>query len=144
MMSYVWHQIQIVLLLAHSYQWRQLLITRCKIFSRPIQHIMGTQCRCPKAVAPVLLGGAEPDGNANRASSKFQTLSRNATHDIFDLRSKNPSLCYSSRTAGGRLGGSEPKVTIIYFICLWADTKSIVWTHTLCRTQVDKIRQYRT
>ena len=30
------------------------------------------------------------------------------------------------------------------FICLWADTKSIVWTHTLCRTQVDKNRQYRT
>jgi len=22
--------------------------------------------------------------------------------------------------------------------------KSIVWTHTFCRTQVDKIRQYRT
>jgi len=22
--------------------------------------------------------------------------------------------------------------------------KSIVWTHTLCRTQVDKSRQYRT
>jgi len=27
---------------------------------------------------------------------------------------------------------------------LLADTKSIVWTHTLCRTQVDKNRQYRT
>jgi len=25
-----------------------------------------------------------------------------------------------------------------------ADTKSIVWTHTLCRMQVDKNRQYRT
>jgi len=25
-----------------------------------------------------------------------------------------------------------------------ADTKSIVWTHTLCRTQVGKDRQYRT
>jgi len=24
-----------------------------------------------------------------------------------------------------------------------ADTKSIVWTHILCRTQVDKSRQYR-
>ena len=30
-------------------------------------------------------------------------------------------------------------VYINYFICLFiADTKSIVWTHTLCRTQVDK------
>jgi len=27
---------------------------------------------------------------------------------------------------------------------LLADTKSVVWTHTLCRTQVDKYRQYRT
>jgi len=25
-----------------------------------------------------------------------------------------------------------------------ADTKSVVWTHTLCRTQVDKNRQKRT
>jgi len=24
------------------------------------------------------------------------------------------------------------------FICLRANTKSIVWTHTLCRTQVDQ------
>jgi len=30
------------------------------------------------------------------------------------------------------------------FICLWTDTKSTVWTHTLCRTQVDKNRQNRT
>jgi len=27
---------------------------------------------------------------------------------------------------------------------LGADTKTIVWTHTLCRTQVDKNRQNRT
>ena len=30
------------------------------------------------------------------------------------------------------------------FYLFIADTKSIVWTHTLCRTQVDKNRQYRT
>jgi len=32
-------------------------------------------------------------------------------------------------------------VNLIYLFI--ADTKSIVWTHTLCRTQVDKNRQYR-
>ena len=36
-------------------------------------------------------------------------------------------------------------VHILILIYLFiADTKSIVWTHTLCRTQVDKNRQYRT
>jgi len=34
------------------------------------------------------------------------------------------------------------KYNLIYLFI--ADTKSIVWTHTLCRTQVDKNRQYRT
>jgi len=37
-------------------------------------------------------------------------------------------------------------LNVIYFlfICLWADTKSIVRTHTLCSTQVDTNRQNRT
>jgi len=34
------------------------------------------------------------------------------------------------------------KFNLIYLFI--ADKKSIVWTHTLCRTQVDKNRQYRT
>jgi len=33
---------------------------------------------------------------------------------------------------------------IIILFCLWADTKFTVWTHTLCRTQVDKNRRNRT
>jgi len=37
------------------------------------------------------------------------------------------------------------KLTLFNLIHLFiADTKCIVWTHTLCRTQVDKNRRYRT
>jgi len=36
---------------------------------------------------------------------------------------------------------NKSKQLIYLFI---ADTKSIVWTHTLCRTQVGKNWQYRT
>jgi len=32
---------------------------------------------------------------------------------------------------------------LILIICLCPDTKSTVWTHTLCRKQVDKNRQNR-
>jgi len=32
---------------------------------------------------------------------------------------------------------------VFYFICLFTDLKSIVQTHTLCTTQIDKIRQNR-
>jgi len=33
---------------------------------------------------------------------------------------------------------------LIKFICLWADTTSTVWTHTLCWRQVYKNRQNST
>ena len=39
--------------------------------------------------------------------------------------------------------GASPGTSILIYLFI-ADTKSIVWTHTLCRTQVDKNRQYRT
>ena len=40
-------------------------------------------------------------------------------------------------------GGGDLQVENLIYLFI-ADTKSIVWTHTLCRTQVDKNKQYRT
>jgi len=35
-------------------------------------------------------------------------------------------------------------IIIDLFVWFWADTKSLVWTHTLCRMHVDKNRQNST